>query len=128
MVILPFTINVAHYPVVVREGKVSVHKIGLTIFVSSSGEDFNPCVGDEKRLFKLSRKFPILSYCSPVVGPSFISPCSFRYHWLNCKAMSRLHNSDGFIFCGVKNPEKNVIIKALSGLYDCITDVVHVLA
>ena len=45
----------------------------------------------------LSWKFSVCRYSSPIVWPSLICPNSFRYHGLDCKSVSRFHDSNCFV-------------------------------
>ena len=45
----------------------------------------------------LSWKFSVCRYSSPIVWPSLIRPNSFRYHGLDCKSVSRFHDTNCFV-------------------------------
>lgn len=51
-----------------------VHEVRLSIAVSAPGKNLDACIRHQKRLFELSRSFPITCYCSPFVWPGFVIP------------------------------------------------------
>lgn len=103
----------------------------MAIFFQSFRQDFDTCIGNQQRFFELGRQQSVHSNRSPFVWPGNISPisCNACYvqlanlnfligtrsfcrririftlinHRFDSETMTRLHNTDDFIFCNQTN-------------------------